>query len=325
MELPSSGTLLELVAQYGRLRARLSAELGKPILVLPTNEFFPDRFDGSQAAAAQLVHRMQRHAHIEDIPVHVAINDRGPETDGSCSSGACGTIQAAGNAGLELQSTGWMLTLSPAELGHPVALTGAVARALGAIFLEETRPDAAPLPQPLELYSELSAVALGLGVLLLESSHLYTKACSGPRVTQLTALASPELAVLVASYAAQHQLKLKAALKASSLTQRTLLRKAQDMVRVNPQLVRWLVQANVTDPTPTFALLEDSPPLFRGLIEKLSPGTNRDEANDLQTWLDASKSALVPALPTRRPGRVIAKPDDDLKALVAEALDSTAS
>ncbi len=91
MELPSESATLELVGHYGRLRARLATELGQPKLVLPTNEHFPDHFDGSQKAAARLVHRMQLHAHIEDIPVRVSIEGSVPTSDSACSSGARST------------------------------------------------------------------------------------------------------------------------------------------------------------------------------------------------------------------------------------------
>jgi hypothetical protein len=327
MELPSSGAALALVGHYGRLRARLRQELRHPKLVLPTNEYFPDRFDGSQAAAQRLVHRMQSHAHIEDIPVRVVIGESDNAANGSCSSGACGTAQAVGNARLELHPDGWNLQLTSAELGHPVALTGAVARALGAVFLEETRPDSAPLPQPIDLNVELCAVQLGYGLLLLESSHLYTKACSGPRITQLTLLSPSELALLVALFAAEHRVKLKAALKASSLTQRTLLNDANDLVRANPRLLEWIIEANTSDQTPAFALNEGRAPLFAGLIEKLTNGRAQSkEPHDLEAWLDATPMNAIRQLPAQRRAETDArKPHDDLKALVAEVLDNNAT
>jgi hypothetical protein len=336
MELPSESATLELVGHYGRLRARLHSELGQVKLVLPTNEHFPDRFDRSQAAAARLVHRMQLHAHIEDIPVRVAIEDAEAATGGSCSSGGCGTTPGDSKARLELDADGWALQLSAAELSHPVSLTGAVARSLGAIFLEETREDSTPLPQPIELYSELSAVMLGFGVLLLESSHLYTKACSGPRITQLTLLSPSELAVLTALFAAEHQLKLKPAIKASSPTQRALLAQAHDLVRANPRLLEWVGRAGVSESSPSFALNEAKPSLFGGMFEKLSQLRGKPvEETDLEAWINGSEldaklldAAALPsqrALPPSPRAPAAHKPDDELKALVAEALDAHAA
>ncbi len=228
-------------------------------------------------------------------------------------------------ARLELRPDGWELQLSPAELTHPVALTGTAARALGAVFWKK-HARTLPLPQPLELYGELAAVMLGFGVLLLESSHLYTKSCSGPRVTQLTVLKGSELALLTALYAADGQLTLKAAMKASSLTQRTLLGQARDLIRANPQLLRWLKQANDSEPTPTFALAERKSSAFSGLLEKLTPLLGKsEEGDDLQAWLDDASQQSPPALPLpARRTQTQPKPDDELKALVAEALDAQA-
>lgn len=329
MELLSESATLELVGHYGRLHARLRRELGAPTLVLPTNEHFPDRFDGTEAAATRLVQRMQRHAAIEDIPVRVTLSQ--PEASGgnSCSSGACSTFADTNDARLELGPDGWTLTLTPGEISHPVALTGAVARALGAVFLEETRQDGAPLPQPFALASELCAVQLGFGVLLLEASHLYTKACSGPRITQLTLLSAPELAVLVALYAAEHRIKLKPALKACSLTQRERLTHAADQVRSNASLVTWIARATPDEPTPSLTLNEAKPALFAGLFGRSSKPTTEPE--DLQAWLDAPTPDF-PVLPRQSSTRSsthstqssVPKPDDELKALIAEALSPNA-
>lgn len=323
MELLPQSATLELVGHYGRLHARLRPELGKAALVLPTNEYFPDRFDGTEMAATRLVQRMQRHAAIDDIPVRVALNE--PETSNAkaCSSGACSTVHGKADARLTLDAYGWTLTLSPAELSHPVALTGAVARALGAIFLEETRKEGTTLPQPFALASELSAVQLGFGVLLLEASHLYTKACSGPRVTQLTLLSASELALLVALYAAQHGIKLKPALKACSLTQRERLSEAADLLRANAALVKWSIRATPDEPTPALTLNEAKPSLFAGLFGKSKTPA---EPEDLEAWLDAPTRDF-PVLPRHSAAQSsnsanVRKPDDELKALVAEALST---
>lgn len=323
MELPSESATLELVAHYARARARLRPELGQATLVLPTNEYFPDHFDGSQAAATRLVERMQRHAHIADIPVRVSVDALATTDQSSCSSGACAPAQRSGQARLELTADGWVLQLSAAELTHPVTLTGSIARTLGLIFLEETRPDSAPLPQPLELYAECAAVLLGFGALLLEASHVYTKSCGGPRVTQLTFLSAPELALLTALFASEHRLSLKAALKASSLTQRTVLGQAHNLIRANPRLLEWTLRASPIEPVPAFALAEGKPLLLAGIMEKfalLRP--KRPEPEDLVEWLN-SNDADVKLLAPRTPRSSVSKPDDELKALVAEALEPT--
>lgn len=323
MDLPESSSILRLVGVYGRLRARLRAEISAPRLVLPNAEFFPDHFDGSASGTQRLVRRMQQHAGISDIPLKAVVDVEGNAAS-QCSSGGCGPSAPINGFQPRLVSHDeqWLLHLQPGEVAHPVGLTTLVAQALGLVFLEETRPESGALPEPIALYQELAAVQLGFGVLLLEGAHVYSKGCGGPRVSQLTMLSAPELAVLVALFAADHKTGLKSALRVTSPTQRALLDEAEALLRGNAGLLTWTRSATAADPDPHLALAPPKRALFGGLLEL---GRNRRtgvDPEDLEAELERELSGAR-ALPAAKPGKVGSKAlavDDDLKALVAEAL-----
>ena len=329
MQLPSDAEILGLVGAYGRLRAGVRSELGRPTLVLPTGHFFPDAYDASPGAALRLVQRLQLHASMADIPVRVAVVDENAAS-GGCSSSSCSTPNpgpAPSEQRLSLDGDGWVLRLTAAELAHPVALTTTMARALGAIFLEETRPETISVPQPTAPHQDLTAVALGLGVLLLEGAYVYSKSCGGPRVSQLTALSAPELAVAVAVYSAVEGVSLKQAIRCSSTTQKALLKDAAALLRGNPQLPQWVKTARVDDPSPTMAL---GPAKAGWLSDWFAPKSRAAQDDDIQALLDGdlgqaqwaqARSARSAADERTSKRRHLDKPDDELKALVAEALE----
>ncbi|MEN9580727.1 MAG: hypothetical protein RJA70_3736, partial [Pseudomonadota bacterium] len=140
MDLPEPNVSRELLARYAAIRAIVASELGQPKLVLPTGEFFPDRFEPSEAGVARVLKRLQAHAGISDIPVRAQVVGEGG-LEGS-SSKSCGSGGCAPQTNSELQAPRlvdagdtWLLNLSPGELTHPVGLTTLLARSLSAIFL----------------------------------------------------------------------------------------------------------------------------------------------------------------------------------------------
>lgn len=328
MEPLESSALIRLVGVYGRLRARLKHELSAPPLVLPNSQYFPDHFDGSPAATQRLVQRMQHHAGIADVPVRVVHGQAAASAAASashCSSGGCGptTSLAATEPRLMLQDDGWLLRIEPAESVHPVGLTTLVARALGLVLLEETRPDGQTLPEPVDVHQELAGVMMGFGSLLLEGSHVYSKSCGGPQVTRLTTLSTSELALLTALFAAEHQLSLKPARRSASNTQRAELDEAEALLRGNRRLLDWVRSATERDVDPTLALSPPKRALFGGLFSRGAsvPAQDDDLESALERELRAGPRRLASGEPLARRSAPI---DDDLKALVAEALSAKA-
>jgi hypothetical protein len=322
MEQLESSALMRLVGVYGRLRARLKHELSAAPIVLPNGQYFPDHFDGSPAATQRLVQRMQQHGGMGDVPVRVVHGQAAATAAKQCGSGGCGPVAALSQSEprLMLQDEGWLLRIEPAESAHPVGLTTLVAQALGLVLLEETRRDGHSLPEPVALHQELAGVMMGFGLLLLEGSHIYSKSCGGPQVTRLTALSTPELALLTALFAAERKLSLKPALRAASNTQRAHLDEAEALLRGNSGLLDWTRDATELDADPGLVLAPPKRALFGGLFNRgrSEPAPRLD---DLEGALERELSAGMRSLPS---GRKSSPVDEELKALVAEALRSEA-
>jgi hypothetical protein len=246
MELPDDRSLRELVQRYASIVERFGDDMGQRPMVLPNGKFFPDVFQGDLPSVARLLQRMQSHAGMSDIPIQIGVVDPDQAKAEACGSGGCGSC-AAPNVSPEIAAArlidlgdGWRINLAPAEVQHPVALTAALARALGHVFLlEETSPER-PIEEPLELTVELTTVALGLGTLLLSGSYLYQKSCGGPNVACLTALSLGELAVAFALFAKQGGHSMRAARAELDATQREQLAEAETWVLSNPELPRLL-------------------------------------------------------------------------------------
>ena len=62
-----------VVQRYAQLLAKLGDEIGQRPLVLPTAEFFPDRFQGDVKSLRRLIQRMQKHAGMSDIPIEASL------------------------------------------------------------------------------------------------------------------------------------------------------------------------------------------------------------------------------------------------------------
>lgn len=243
MQLPDNEVLRERIAHYAELLATRESEFGVQPLVLPTSEFFPDVFSPDRAGVERLLLRMQKHAGLSDIPIDVEFEATAEQaSDSSCSTGACGDLgmhsaSATSGPALVAHEQGWTLRPSVLQLRHPVALTTSLARLLGAVFIEETRPDGYRDRGPGGVSAEIAAVALGFGVLLLEGSHVYSKGCGGPQVVNLTELSSAELAVLTALFAAHRRHALGPARRAASPTQAALLGLAKEWCETNSAVV----------------------------------------------------------------------------------------
>src|SRR5262245_14058952 len=233
-----------LAQRYARLVDELDLEQGEPLLVLPTAEFFPDRFTGDAASVERLAARMQGYAGLDTPEIQARLVGEPAQASGaSCGTGACnvpgcGPMESGGEKGPRIEKTtdGYLFRVPAEELGHSIVLTARLATSLGAITLVERHPRGAALASnPAE--AELAATALGFGVLLLEASYLYSKSCGGPNVQRATALPTDELAALFALFLAREEQPLKAALAELGATQRAAVREAWTFIEESPSLV----------------------------------------------------------------------------------------
>jgi hypothetical protein len=244
MELPDDRTLYDLVQRYASIIERFGDDIGRRPMVLPNGQFFPDQFSGDLPSVGRLLRRMQEHAGMSDIPIQIGVVD--PDEPEACGTGACGSC-AAPNVSPEIAAArlmdlgdGWRINIAPGEAKSPVALTAALARALGHVFLlEETSPER-PLEEPLEVTVELMTVALGLGTLLLSGSYLYQKSCGGPNVACLTALGVGELSVAFAIFAKHAGHSMRRARSELDVTQREQLSEAETWLLSNPRVSQLL-------------------------------------------------------------------------------------
>jgi len=246
MELPDDRSLRDLVQRYASIVERFGADIGSRPMVLPNGQFFPDRFNGDLASVGRLLGRMQQHAGMSDIPIRVGVVDPDATKEEACGSGGCGSCAAPSvspqiaAARLEDLGDGWRINIAPAEVHNPVALTAALARALGHVFLMEETSAERPIEEPLEVTVELTTVALGLGTLLLAGSYLYQKSCGGPNVACLTALGVGELSVVFALFAKHGGHSLRRARGELDATQRDQLSEAETWLLSNPRVSQLL-------------------------------------------------------------------------------------
>jgi hypothetical protein len=246
MDLPDDRTLRELVQRYGSLIERFGADIGQRPMVLPNGTFFPDVFSGDLASVRRLLRRMQQHAGLSDVPIELGVVDPDAEDAEACGSGACGSCATpklsprSTAARLIDMGDGWRVNIAPDEVRNPVVLTAALARALGHVFLLEETSSERPIEEPLEVTTELTTVALGLGTLLLSGSYLYQKSCGGPNVACLTALGVGELSVVFALFAKHQRHSLRRARAELDATQRDQLSEAETWLLSNPRVSQLL-------------------------------------------------------------------------------------
>jgi hypothetical protein len=218
-------------------------------MVLPNGKFFPDAFTGDFPSVQRLLRRMQQHAGMSDIPIQLGVGIDDAEGE-ACGTGACGSC-AAPNVSPEIAAArlvdlgdGWRINIAPTEARSPVALTAALARALGHVFLLEETNAERPIEEPLEVTVELTTVALGLGTLLLAGSYLYQKSCGGPNVACLTALSIGELSVAFAMFTKHAGHSMRSARSELDATQKEQLSEAETWMLSNPNVSQLLA----TDP-----------------------------------------------------------------------------
>jgi hypothetical protein len=149
MDLPAEPQLRWILRHTAAL-----LELGaEPVsgLVLPTGDFFPDRFDGSPASLAALMQRVQKLAGLSDLQVDlVVVTPEGEEQTVSCSSGACGgtgKIEIRSDRVAKRDDGSYAVTIGAGEIKSPTVLTtpceiefvGAAQTVTGSMHLVRTK------------------------------------------------------------------------------------------------------------------------------------------------------------------------------------------
>jgi hypothetical protein len=330
----------ELVRRYAHLLQHFRAEIGARPLVRQTAEFFPDRFDKDLPSVQRLVRRLQTHAGLLDVPIAVnlvslELADASTNAAQGCGSSACSPSCAApspsdGNtfARLEEGAQGWTLNVFDAELHHPVALTTQLSLALAEIFLSESSSADAPVEAPRGVSRDLACVALGLGLLVLEGSFIYSKACGGPSVTRLTELSVGELSVACALFVALGRHSGRRAVQDLGTTQRALLAEANDWAASNAPLLAELSRnpGQVATKAPevrearSWLLRVFERPAPRAAEASRAPAELPSAELPEDALLELARKA-APA-PRARP-RVRTREQEELASLVDEALRSS--
>ncbi len=236
-------TLRDIVAAYARIRSQHGAVLASPVLVEPTSQFFPDTFSGDVDSIGRLFRRIVSYAPLaSDLQASLSFVDgRGSDSEeAACGTGGCSTstTSAKRTPRLLVASLGehqYDVPISTANVSNPALLVATLAHQTGSLILLEAGEVVSA--DEFGPTSELAACAAGLGVVLLNGSCVYMKACSALRAHQATDLSPPELALAVALFIRLHGLKAPAVRAHLEVTQREAFDEAIAWVDSNPALV----------------------------------------------------------------------------------------
>jgi hypothetical protein len=213
MELPTDTQLRWLVGRCAELQAVHAAAFESAALIEPTAEYFPDEINVSPEGVGTLLRRMIGYTPLaSDLPVELAFVETDPEAQrsaggcgtGACGAGACATKSEAPESGVQELESGYRVVVDVADVSHPVRLTTALARAVGAMVLCEGGGslDAADAPA----FSEVVAAACGFGLLLTKGAFIYGKSCGGVNIQRSTRLGLEETTLLLAIFTRFHDL-----------------------------------------------------------------------------------------------------------------------
>jgi hypothetical protein len=309
MEL-SDEALRSIVAHLAHLRAEYGDVLADLDLVEPTGDYFPDAFALEPAAIDRLMRRMMTYAPLAaDLDVQVAFVE--PEDagggGGGCGSGACGPGDKGGKAimkgGAVETPDGYAVVLATGDVAEPKLLTASLARSMGRLVLFEADEDVDPRVEG--ALSELTAVACGLGVILLNGAALYKKSCGGMKRHQGTFLGVEELALACALFVRATDRKPSSVRRHLEVTQREAFDIALDWVDGQPKLVRALAKDPESLADGIFQLEEK-----KGLFSRLLSSKKPEDDDPL----------LVAPRPVKQRSEAELRRIAETKALVEEAL-----
>ena len=315
MEL-SDDALRSIVVHLAHLRAEYGEVLESPDLVEPNGDYFPDEFKVEPAAIDRLMRRMMTYAPLAaDLDVQVVYREaEGEGGGGGCGSGACAPGDApkvVAKGGVVETEDGYAVVLEQSDVGQPKLLTASLARSMGRLVLFEADEEVDPRVEG--ALSELTAVACGLGVILLSGACVYKKGCGGMRRHQGTFLGIEELALACALFVRVTDRKPGAVRRHLEVTQKEAFDAALDWVDGQPKLVRALTKEPESLTDGIFTLEEK-----KGLLSRL---LTRKRDDDMPDALPASVTGnpRTPKPRTDEERRRIA----ETKALVEEALQES--
>jgi hypothetical protein len=310
MEGPNEDALRWLVSRYAHLLAEHGDAIGRPALVLPNGDFFPDEFTLDPPGVLRFAKRVLSYAPVaDDLELGLGFLEPNESSHaGGCGSGACDTGggKAAGAVGGEAieTDTGYGVTIGVRDTGNPVLLGTAVARAVGAIVLSEA--DEETTGDEHAAMSEVAASAIGLGALLLSGAYVYGKSCGGVNVRQATHLSVEEHATLLALFCRVNDHKPSAARAHLETTQTEAFDEALRWVDSNHAIVDALRTHPATLADGVFEI-ERTKGIFGRLFAKKGPRpdeiappkkkTQRTEAEERR--LREAKALVEEALRTR--------------------------
>jgi hypothetical protein len=325
MDLPADLQLRWLLRRTAKL-----LELGaEPVsgLILPTGEFFPDKFDGSPGGFAALMARIQRHAGLGDLLVELSlVTPEGDAQTVSCASGACGSggkIDTRLDRVARRDDGTYAVAIGVAEAKNPTVLTTTLVRAVATMFMIESGAYEGVIPADREPLTDLAAVLLGFGVIVANGSYIYMKGCSGVQVHSATRMPVDEVTVALALFCKLHKIEGRAASRYLELTPREHLDEGLVWASSNIALVQMLREAPEAIEADKYAIATARSWLARvlgglGGKKKSAPSSDDD--------LDALERAFAgaPALPAakRAPTDAAkARKLAELRALVDESLE----
>lgn len=304
-----------IVAHLAHTRAEYGEVLADAATVLPDGEYFPDDFAVDPEGIERLMLRMATYMPLPselDLTLGFIQPDE-EEKAGGCGSGACGPGGGKGagaggrHPGAIETPNGYGVLVHVSDAGEPKLLTASLARSLGRVVLFAADEDVDARDEgPL---GELTAVACGLGVILLGGAAVYKKGCGGMRMHQGTFLTVEELALALALFLRVRDEKAGAARRHLEVTQREAFDEALEWVDAQPRLVRRLRDEPETLADGIFELESK-----KGVLARLF--TRKKEDDDLP--LAAPVSSKRPAKSEEELRRIA-----EAKALVEEAFQDS--
>ena len=322
MDLPA-----ELQLRWLLRRTATLLELGaEPVngLILPTGEFFPDKFDGSPGGFASLMGRIQRHAGLGDLPVELMlITPEGDAQTVSCASGACGgagKIDTRLDRVIRRDDGTYAVAIGVAEAKNPTVLTTTLVRAVATMFMIESGAYEGLIPTDREPATDLAAVLLGFGVIVANGSYIYMKGCSGVSVHSATRMPVDEVTVALALFCKLHKIEGRTAARYLELTPREHLDEGLVWASSNSALVEMLREAPATIEADKYVIAPARSWLARvlgGLGGKKKADVSSDDDLDALERAFAGAPALKRAPADAAKARKLA----ELRALVDESLE----
>jgi hypothetical protein len=294
-------------------------------LVLPSGEFFPDRFDGSPRSLAALMTRIQDHAGLSDLKVELAIlSPEGEAQKVSCSSGACGG--GGGKIDFKLDrvvQTGegaYAMAIAAGETKNPLVLTTLMVRAVSSMFMTEADAYRGVRAEEREPLTDLAGVMLGFGVILANGSYIYAKGCSGVHVQSATTMPVDEITVALGLFCRLFDVPERTAAKHLEVTPAEHFDEGYAWASSNASVVRMLRKDPEAVRAGSYSLSPSRSWLARalGVGGKKRAASPDEELADLERALStsgpaSSKKHAVDAAKAKRLA--------ELKALVDESLE----